>query len=329
MTDIAHIGVVGGGAWGTALACLARRAGRRVTLWSRDRSVSAAIAHDRRNAIYLPGQSLDAGIEAATELGELAACDAILLVCPAQAVRIVARDLPGNAPVVICAKGIEATSGLLMPEVLAEVLPGRAVAMLSGPSFAEEAVQGLPTAVSIATADAALGRDLAAALAAGMFRPYWTDDVVGVSLGGAVKNVLAIAAGIVEGRGLGHNAAAALITRGFAEMARLGLALGAQLETLTGLSGLGDLVLTCHGPLSRNRSLGAALGQGTSLEAYMKGRRQVVEGAATAPAVLERAAKLGIEMPICAAVDAILHHGADLDGSIRALLARPLRREGK
>ena len=333
MSEIAHIGVVGGGAWGTALACLGRRAGRKVTLWSRDRSVSAAIAHDRRNEIYLPGQSLDAGIEAATDLVELADCDVILLVCPAQAVRTVARELPGNGPVVICAKGIEATSGLLMPEVLAEVLaevlPGRAIAMLSGPSFAEEAVQGLPTAVSIATADAALGRDLAASLAAGMFRPYWTDDVVGVSLGGAVKNVLAIAAGIVEGRGLGHNAAAALITRGFAEMARLGLALGANLETLTGLSGLGDLVLTCHGPLSRNRSLGAALGQGTSLEAYMKGRRQVVEGAATAPAVLQRAAKLGIEMPICIAVDAILHHGADLDGSIRVLLARPLRREGK
>jgi glycerol-3-phosphate dehydrogenase (NAD(P)+) len=272
---------------------------------------------------------LDAGIEAATDLAELADCGAILLVCPAQALRTVAHGLPGSGPVVICAKGIEATTGLLMPEVLAEVLPGRAIAMLSGPSFAEEAVQGLPTAVSIATADAALGRDLAAALAAGMFRPYWTDDVVGVSLGGAVKNVLAIAAGIVEGRGLGHNAAAALITRGFAEMARLGLALGASLETLTGLSGLGDLVLTCHGPLSRNRSLGAALGQGTSLEAYVKGRRQVVEGAATAPAVLQRAAQLGIEMPICAAVDAILYHGASLDEAIRALLARPLRREGK
>ena len=329
MTAIAHIGVVGGGAWGTALACLGRRAGRRVTLWSRDCTVSAAIAEHRRNEIYLPGQSLDAGIEAAPDLAGLADCDVLLLVCPAQAVRVVARDLPGRAPVVICAKGIEATSGLLMPEVLAEVLPDRPIAMLSGPSFAEEAVQGLPTAVSIATTDAALGRDLAASLAAGMFRPYWTDDVVGVSLGGAIKNVLAIAAGIVEGRGLGHNAAAALITRGFAEMARLGLAMGANLETLTGLSGLGDLVLTCHGPLSRNRSLGAALGKGTSLETYMRGRRQVVEGAATAPAVLERAAKFGIEMPICTAVDAILHRGADLDEAIRALLARPLRREGE
>jgi len=329
VTGLAHIGIVGGGAFGTALACLGRRAGRRVTLWSRDRSVSAAIAQDRRNEIYLPGQSLDAGIEAAADLAELAACDVILLVCPAQAVRALARDLPGTAPVVICAKGIEAATGLLMPEVLAEVLPGRAVAMLSGPSFAEEAVQGLPTAVSIATGDAGLGRDLAASLAAGMFRPYWTDDVVGVSLGGAVKNVLAIAAGIVEGRGLGHNAAAALITRGFAEMARLGLAMGANLETLTGLSGLGDLVLTCHGPLSRNRALGAALGKGTTLARYMEGRRQVVEGEATAPAVLERAARLGIEMPICTAVDAILHRGADLDEAIRALLARPLRREGE
>ena len=329
MRTFDHIGVVGGGAWGTALACLARRAGRRVTLWSRDPVVSQAIARERRNEIYLPGQSLDAGIEAATTLGALAACDAILLVCPAQALREVARNLPGASPVVICAKGIEASTGLLMPEVLASVLPDRAIAMLSGPSFAEEAVQGLPTAVSIATHDAALGRDLAGALAAGMFRPYWTDDVTGVSLGGAVKNVLAIAAGIVEGRGLGHNAAAALITRGFAEMARLGLAMGANLETLTGLSGLGDLVLTCHGPLSRNRSLGAALGKGTSLAAYMEGRRQVVEGAATAPAVLARAAKFDIEMPICAAVDAILHHGAGLDEAIRALLARPLRREGE
>jgi len=190
-------------------------------------------------------------------------------------------------------------------------------------------MRGLPTAVSIATADAALGRTLAGALAAGAFRPYWTHDVLGVALGGAVKNVLAIAAGIVEGRGLGHNAAAALVTRGFAEMARLGQAMGAELETLTGLSGLGDLVLTCHGPLSRNRSLGAALGKGTSLARYMSGRRQVVEGEATAPAVLARAARQQIEMPICAAVDAILHRGADLDEAIRALLARPLRREAE
>ncbi len=329
MSDVMHIGIVGGGAFGTVLACLGRRAGRRVTLWSRDPSVAAAIARDRSNPVYLPGFPLDAGIEAASDLAALAACDAILLVCPAQAVRELAARLTGSAPVVICAKGMEVSSGLLMPEVLAEVLPGRPIAMLSGPSFAEEVARGLPTAVSIATADPALGRTLAGALAAGAFRPYWTHDVLGVALGGAVKNVLAIAAGIVAGRGLGHNAAAALITRGFAEMARLGQAMGAELETLTGLSGLGDLVLTCHGPLSRNRTLGDALGKGTRLADYMAGRRQVVEGAATAPAVLARAARYQIEMPICAAVDAILHRGADLDDSIRALLARPLRREGK
>ena len=271
---------------------------------------------------------MEAGIEAAADLGALRVCDAVLLACPAQAVRDLARQLPAGAPVVICAKGIEASSCLLMSEVVHEALPHRAFAVLSGPSFAEEAVRGLPTAVSIATADANLGRDLAEALGAGAFRPYWTHDVTGVALGGAVKNVLAIAAGIVVGRGLGANAAAALITRGFAEMARLGLAMGAELETLTGLSGLGDLVLTCYGPLSRNRALGEALGKGTALASHMAGRRQIVEGEATAPAVLARATRHRIEMPICAAVDAILHREADLDDAIRALLARPLRREG-
>ena len=329
MSEVGHIGVVGGGAWGTALACLARRAGRNVTLWSRDPSIAASIARDRSNPVDLPGIPLDDSIEAAKDLSDLGACDALLLVCPAQAVRTLAKKLPGESPVIICAKGIEAESGMLMPEVLNEVQPGRRIALLSGPSFAEEAVRGLPTAISIATVDPNLGRILAASLAAGAFRPYWTHDVLGVALGGAVKNVLAIAAGIVEGRGLGANAAAALITRGFAEMARLGQAMGAELETLTGLSGLGDLVLTCHGPLSRNRSLGAALGKGTSLAKYMEGRRQVVEGEATAPAVLRRAARQNIEMPICTAVDAILHKGADLDEAIRALLARPLRREGE
>jgi glycerol-3-phosphate dehydrogenase (NAD(P)+) len=329
VSGFAHIGVVGGGAWGTALACLGRRAGRKVSLWSRDPAIAGAIAHDHANPVYLPGLPVDAGIEAESDLASLGDCDVLLLVCPAQAVRELGQRLPGGAPVVICAKGIEVATGLLMPEVLAEVLPGRPIAMLSGPSFAEEAVRGLPTAVSIATTDAALGRELAGSLASAMFRPYWTHDVLGVALGGAVKNVLAIAAGIVEGRGLGHNAAAALVTRGFAEMARLGQAMGAEFETLTGLSGFGDLVLTCHGPLSRNRSLGVALGKGTRLADHMAGRRQVVEGEATAPAVLARAARHEIEMPICAAVDAILHGGADLDETIRALLSRPLRREGK
>ena len=329
MAKTTHIGVVGGGAWGTALACLARRAGRDVTLWSRDPAISKAIATERANPVYLPGMPLEAGIQAAASLDALAACDVLLLVSPAQAVRELAHRLPGDSPVVICAKGIETATGLLMPEVFDQVQPERRVALLSGPSFAEEAIRGLPTAVSIATWNPTLGQTLATSLAAGAFRPYWTHDLLGVALGGAVKNVLAIAAGIVEGRGLGHNAAAALVTRGFAEMARLGQAMGAELETLTGLSGLGDLVLTCHGPLSRNRSLGFALGKGTSFADYMQGRRQVVEGEATAPAVLARATRHGIEMPICAAVDAILHAGADLEATIRGLLARPLRREGE
>jgi glycerol-3-phosphate dehydrogenase (NAD(P)+) len=329
MTVFGNIGIVGGGAWGTALACLARRAGRTVALWSRDPAISRAVADGRGNPVYLPGIDLEPGIEAAADIGALSACDIVLLACPAQAVRGLAPSIPGRSPVVICAKGIEVGSGLLMPEVLEQVLPGRPLAVLSGPSFAEEAVRGLPTAISIATIDPHLGRRLAASLGGGAFRPYWTHDVLGVALGGAVKNVLAIAAGIVEGRGLGANAAAALVTRGFAEMARLGQAMGAELETMTGLSGLGDLVLTCHGPLSRNRSLGVALGKGVTLATYMEGRRQVVEGEATAPAVLARAARLRIEMPICAAVDAILHRGADLDEAIRGLLARPLRREGE
>lgn len=328
MTGLSHIGIVGGGAFGTALACLGRRAGRRVTLWSRDRTVSAAIADQRRNEIYLPGQPLDAGIAAAVTLGELAACDVILLVCPAQAVRALARDLPGTAPVVICAKGIEAATGLLMPEVLAEVLPGRAVAMLSGPSFAEEAVQGLPTAVSIATGDAGLGRDLAGALAAGMFRPYWTDDVVGVSLGGAVKNVLAIAAGIVEGAGLGDNARAAMITRGLAEMIRLGHALGAKPETLTGLAGLGDLVLTCTGASSRNHRLGVALGKGQTVAEATSGSRAVVEGVASAHPVRARAKRLGVEMPLVEAVDDVVNAGLSVKEAVQRLLGRPPKAEG-
>jgi glycerol-3-phosphate dehydrogenase (NAD(P)+) len=299
-------------------------------LWSRDPAIARSIAGERTNKVYLPGIALEPGIAAAADLGALAGCDAVLLACPAQAVRDLAGKLAGAGPIVICAKGVEAPSGLLMPEVVEQVQPGRPLALLSGPSFAEEVARGMPTAVSIATRDAALGRALAATLAAGAFRPYWSGDMLGVALGGAIKNVLAIAAGIVEGRGLGYNATAALITRGFAEMARLGQAMGAELETLTGLSGLGDLVLTCHGPLSRNRSLGLALGKGgTSYAKYMEGRRQVVEGEATAPAVLARAKRLGIEMPICAAVDAILHRGVDLDDMIRTLLARPLRREGE
>ena len=329
MTEMGHIGVVGGGAWGTALACLARRAGRRVTLWSRDPSVSAAIARDRSNPVYLPGFPLDAGIEAASDLAALGACDAILLVCPAQAVRELAARLAGTAPVVICAKGIEASSGLLMPEVLAEVLPGRPLAMLSGPSFAEEAMRGLPTAVSIATADHALGETLAGALAAGAFRPYWTRRRLRRGAGRRgeerARHRRRHRRGPRPRPQRGSRADHAWLRRD--GPARPGDGRGAG--DADRAERARRLVLTCHGPLSRNRSLGLALGKGTKLADYMAGRRQVVEGEATAPAVLARAARYKIEMPICAAVDAILHGGADLDEAIRALLARPLRREGK
>jgi glycerol-3-phosphate dehydrogenase (NAD(P)+) len=216
-----------------------------------------------------------------------------------------------------------------MPQIVSETMPGHAVAMLSGPTFAEEVARGLPTAITLASPERALGEALAHALRTPAFRPYWSDDVTGVALGGAIKNVLAIACGIVEGRKLGDNARAAVLTRGFAEMARLGVAMGARLETLAGLAGLGDLTLTCNGPLSRNRALGAAIGQGQRAAGFLAGKASVAEGYHTAPVVQALAARYGVEMPICTAVAALLHDDADVDATIRALLARPLKGEGE
>ena len=334
MTDrYAHIGIVGGGAWGTALALTARRAGRRVTLWAREPDVVDDINRARRNERYLPGHAIEQGIVATPALPDAAACDVVLLVTPAQVSRVLAQELaplvPASVPVVVCAKGIEAATGKLMPEVASEALPGHSISMLSGPTFAEEVARGLPTAITLASPDRALGEALAHALRTPTFRPYWSDDVTGVALGGAIKNVLAIACGIVEGRRLGDNARAAVLTRGFAEMARLGLAMGARLETLAGLAGLGDLTLTCNGPLSRNRSLGAAIGQGTKAAAFLAGKPSVAEGFYTAPVVQALAQRHGVEMPICTAVAALLHDDADIDDTIRALLARPLKGEGE
>jgi glycerol-3-phosphate dehydrogenase (NAD(P)+) len=328
-----YIGIVGGGAWGTALALTARRAGRRVALWAREPEVVAEINTARRNTRFLPGHAIDAGIVATGALADIGGADAVLLVTPAQATRAAAQqlaaDVPPDVPIVVCAKGIEADTGQLMPAVVTEALPGHAVSMLSGPTFAEEVARGLPTAITLASPQRAQGEALAHALRTPTFRPYWSDDVTGVALGGAIKNVLAIACGIVEGRRLGDNARAALLTRGFAEMARLGLAMGARLETLAGLAGLGDLTLTCNGPLSRNRSLGAALGQGTKAADFLAGKASIAEGYYTAPVVQALAARHGVEMPICAAVAALLHNDADVDDTIRALLARPLKGEGE
>lgn len=329
--DIERIGIVGGGAWGTALALAARRAGRQVMLWAREAEVVAEINAQHRNTPFLPGITLDPAIEAVASLESLARCDAVLMVTPAQAVRAIgqqlAQVLPHETPIIVCAKGIEAKSGLLMSEVAAQVLPDRVLAMLSGPTFAEEVARGLPTAITLACSDATRGQELAQALATPTFRPYWSDDVTGTALGGAVKNVLAIACGIVEGRELGSNARAALLTRGFAEMMRLGLALGAQRETLAGLAGLGDLTLTCSSLQSRNMSFGAALGKGAKAAELLAAKPQVVEGAYTAAAVVGRARSLGVEMPICEAVDAVVNRGAEIGATIETLLARPLRGE--
>lgn len=331
-SSFVRIGVVGGGAWGTALALAALRAGRESLLWAREPAVVEAIRTARENRDYLPGIPLPTALEASGDLTDLGACDAVLLVSPAQHARTVAAQLaphlkPG-APVAICAKGIELDSFALMSDAVAASLPpGTPVAVLSGPTFAAEVARGLPTAVTLACADAAVGSALVEALGSRTFRPYRSDDVVGAQIGGAVKNVLAIACGVVEGRRLGDNARAALITRGLAEITRLALALGGRAETLMGLSGLGDLTLTCSSLQSRNMSLGAALGEGKTLAEILAGRRSVAEGVTTAAAVVGLAARLGVDMPICAAVDAILNRGAGLDETIQGLLSRPFRGE--
>jgi glycerol-3-phosphate dehydrogenase (NAD(P)+) len=331
MTRFKDIGVVGGGAWGTALAATAQRAGNRVTLWAREPEVVEAISRQHENTAFLPGVPLHPSIAATGDLARIAEADALLLVVPAQYVRATAQALaavlPDDMPLVIAAKGIEMGTGATMGEVLAEILPRNPIAVLSGPTFAIEVARGSPTAVTLAAEDQELGADLVAALGTPSFRPYLGDDPVGCEIGGAVKNVLAIACGIVSGRGLGDNARAALITRGLAEMVRLAVAKGGKPETLMGLSGLGDLVLTCTAMQSRNCSLGAALGQGRSLAEVLGERRSVAEGVASAAAVAGLAQRLGLDMPIVAAVDAILHQGAAIDTAISGLLARPFKPE--
>ncbi len=324
-------GVVGAGAWGTALAQVCARAGLAVTLWAREPEAVQAIGETRENRLFLPGVALDPAVRATGRLADLADADLILLVVPAQHLRATLGALrphlrPG-APLVLCAKGVEQGSLKLMSEVAAEVAPDAALAVLSGPSFAGEVARGLPTAVTLACADAGLGEALARALAGPTFRPYLSDDLIGAEAGGAVKNVLAIGCGVVEGRGLGRSAHAALITRGFAEMTRLAVALGARAETLAGLCGLGDLVLTCSSLQSRNMSVGLALGRGESLERALAGKLSVAEGVASAPAVRALAARHGVEMPVCEAVAAILGQEQAVDAAIAALLARPLKPE--
>lgn len=323
-----RLAIFGGGAWGTALAITARRAGADVVLWARDPAVAAAINGAHENPVFLPGIALDPAIAATTDpAAALAGAGAALMVVPAQFLRGVLADAAPKIPLLLCAKGIENGSLMTMSEMAAEVAPEAPVAVLSGPSFAAEVAADLPAAVVIASRDGGLARDFMAALGTARFRPYLSRDPVGAEIGGAGKNVLAIACGIIDGRGLGDNARAALITRGLAEIARLGIAKGADPDTFRGLSGMGDVVLTCGATQSRNHTLGAALGRGTSLDEALSGSRAVVEGVATAASLAELAARLGVEMPITQAVAGVLHRGLAIDTMIEALLARPYRAE--
>lgn len=318
-------GIIGAGAWGTALAATLAGNGP-VMLWAREAEVVAAINTARENSLFLPGITLPAGITATADLADVAACAIVLVVVPAQHLRAVLANaaIPAATPLVLCAKGIEAGSHDLMLEVARELVPNP-IAVLSGPSFAHEVARGLPCAITLACEDKGLGERLVSAMARPTFRLYQSDDVLGAEIGGAVKNVLAIACGVVEGAGLGLNARAALIARGFAEMSRFGVARGARAETLAGLSGLGDLVLTCSSENSRNFRLGVGLGQGRPLADLLAGPA-VAEGAATAPVLVQAARAAGVDMPISEAVAALLA-GAPVGETITALLARPLRAE--
>jgi glycerol-3-phosphate dehydrogenase (NAD(P)+) len=323
------IAVLGAGAWGSALANVATRAGRNVVLWSRDAKTAAEIEQSR-DSPRLPGVKLHDNVRATAAISAAFSADAILLAVPAQALRSVATALDGQVvpgtPLIACAKGIEQRSGKFMTELIAESAPSALPAILSGPSFAADVARGLPTAVTLAASDEEVAGALAQALGSAMFRPYHATDVRGVEIGGAAKNVLAIAAGIVQGRGLGASAAAALTTRGFAELARFGKAFGARPETLMGLSGLGDLILTCSSPQSRNFSLGVALGQGRT-PAEARGEK-LAEGIFTAPILVAMAKQRNVDMPIANAVAAVLDGSMSVDAAIESLLTRPFRAEG-
>jgi glycerol-3-phosphate dehydrogenase (NAD(P)+) len=323
----ARVAVLGGGAWGTALACAMARAGNDAVLWARDAATAEAVSLRGENPRYLPGIRLEPRPAATADAGAaLAGADAVLAVVPAQALAATLAELgphlPAGAPLVLCAKGIERSTGRLLSEIAAAAAPANPVAALSGPSFATDVARGLPTAVTVAAADAALAQRLAATFSSAGFRCYSSDDLVGVELGGALKNVLAIAAGAVSGAGLGASAQAAMVTRGFVELRRIGAAFGARPETLMGLSGLGDLILSCGSAQSRNFAYGAALGRGEDLSG-----RPLAEGVATAGIAAELAARRGIEAPIVAAVAAILAGRLTVPDAVAELLSRPLKTE--
>lgn len=326
------VAVLGAGAWGTALAQVAAAAGRKVIIWAREPEVVEAINGSCENTLFLPGIPLNPAVRATGSLEAVAHAELILAAPPAQHMRATLRalgpNLPSGTPIVLCAKGIERGTSALMTEVIAEELPTTACAVLSGPGFAKDVARGLPTATTIASPIETLAQCIVATIGLPTFRPYIADDLVGAEIGGAVKNVIAIGCGVAEGRKLGDGARAALITRGFAELTRLGLAMGAKAETMNGLCGLGDLVLTCCSMNSRNTSLGAALGEGRKLSDVLAERRSVAEGAESASAVVALAKKHDVEMPICSAVDDILADRVSIEDAIKALLSRPFKVEG-
>jgi glycerol-3-phosphate dehydrogenase (NAD(P)+) len=326
---MSQVGIIGGGAFGTAMACVLRRHGHAVRLWAREPDVVTAINTQRANPVFLPGVALAEGIVAAgDESAVVHGADFVVLAPPAQHMRAVTlrlqKVLARGTPVVTCAKGIERGTGALMSQVIGETLPASPIAVLSGPSFAAEIAVDLPTGVTLACADPTLGEWFEREIGMPRFRVYLSDDPIGAHIGGVMKNVLAIACGIATGRRLGANARATLIARGLAESLHLGLALGARFETFLGLSGIGDIDLSCNSPQSRNMSLGIALGQGRVLAEVLAERVTVQEGVFSAEAVVELAARRSVPMPIAGAVDAVLNRGAQIDAAIETLLALPV-----
>jgi glycerol-3-phosphate dehydrogenase (NAD(P)+) len=329
---VAKIGVIGGGAFGTAMACVMRRSGHEIVIWARESEVAAAINQDSLNPVFLRGIRLPAGIAATSDMGEATAgADFLVLAPPAQHMRSVTAQLRpfvrNGTPLVSCSKGIERGSCVFMSQVIAETLPGAQVAVLSGPSFAHDIAADLPAGVTLACKDKALAGRLAAAIGTPRFRVYLSEDIVGVHLGGVMKNVLAIACGIATGKKLGESARATLFALGLAEMARLGLALGARHATFLGLSGAGDLSLSCNSAASRNTSLGIALGEGRALQDILRERVTVQEGVHSAEAVAELARRHGVRMAISAAIDEVLNHGCGVDEAVGRLLACPTGEE--
>jgi glycerol-3-phosphate dehydrogenase (NAD(P)+) len=322
-------GVIGAGAWGTALAQMLASDGSSVRLWAFESDVAAAISRDHQNSLYLPDIALHPTIEGSSDFAALADCATLLAVAPAQHMARILDGLPDRGqPLILCSKGMEQGSRRLMNDVVADRGWTGPVAVLSGPTFAHEVARGLPGAVTLAAATMAAAQDLAQRIARPTFRPYASDDIIGAEIGGVVKNVLAIACGVVDGAGLGQNARAALISRGFAEMVRYGLARGGRMETLAGLAGLGDLVLTCSSTASRNFSFGRGLGEGRSAAELLADRRTVAEGAFSAPVLATDALARGIDMPIVAAVAQLIAGEAAVAEVIKGLLARPLTGEG-